>query len=362
MTPPKVFCCLSLALLSIASAQVADDATRYVKAIAKINDDHARQPGKIREEQLRAKLPADARSALQRVIAAKDAPDLAPALLQCGEAALDLDLLDDFAAIRTRLEAAAPAEARKLGTAVSRPRFIVRGIGELQPRYLDQFADVLDTVLVGYDEVFAFAEFSKVPGKKLRVRVHLEPQITKPPHFGPEFPWHSEIDFPVVDPAVFRSPTERGQMLFYGLCHELGHVIAMWGDLQNMEDHHAWAHYTGVVIVEHLRHLSERMKSNPPLPVIGDVRWRSLTLERANAALQVPPSTKNYESTMALLIALHDKAGPKAIGAAINQLDAAGKSRRINRVRYYTFAELRRALVATLTDPAQRAAADALFK
>ena len=198
-----------------------------------------------------------------------------------------------------------------------------------------------------------------MPGKKLRVRAHLEPEIKQPPHFAPEFPWHSEIDFPVVDPTAFRSPTARGQFLFYGLCHELGHVIAMWGDLQNWEDHHAWAHYTGVTIVEHLR---DRMKDQPALAGIGDVRWRSLAVERANAALQVPPSTKNYESTMALFLALHDQIGPKAIGAAINRLDTDGKSRRINRVRYYTFAELRRALAGTLTDPKQRTAAETLLK
>jgi hypothetical protein len=92
------------------------------------------------------------------------------------------------------------------------------------------------------------------------------------------------------------------------------------------------------------------------------VRWRSLAVERANAALRVPPSTKSYESTMALFLALHDQIGPKAIGAAINRLDADGKSRRINRVRYYTFAELRRALAGTLTDPKQRTAAETLLK
>ena len=38
---------------------------------------------------------------------------------------------------------------------------------------------------MAYDEVFGFAEYSKVPGKKLRVRVHLEERITRPPHFAP---------------------------------------------------------------------------------------------------------------------------------------------------------------------------------
>src|SRR4029450_6105065 len=123
-------------------------------------------------------------------------------------------------------------------------RFLPRRIGQLQEGYLDQFAEVLDTVLTGYDEVFGFAEFSKVPGKKLRVRLHLEPEIKQPPHFAPQFPWYSEIDFPGSDPTGFRSPTPKGQFLFYGLCHELGHVIAMWGDLQTMEAHNSVAQYT----------------------------------------------------------------------------------------------------------------------
>jgi hypothetical protein len=331
VTPPRLFCCLFLALLSAASARVADDAARYVKAVAKVNDDHARQPGKTREEQLRAKLPADARSALQRVLAAKDAPDLAPALLQCGEAALDLDLLDDFAAIRARLETAAPAEAKKLGRALSRPRFILRGIGELQKGYLDQFAEVLDTVLTGYDEVFGFAEFSKVPGKKLRLRIHLEPEITRPPHFGPEFPWHSEIDFPVVDPAAFRSPTARGQFLFYGLCHELGHVIAMWGDLQTMEDHHAWAHLH--------RRDDRRAPARPDedKPALAGHRRCALALARSSSAPSRAPGPAFDEE-----LREHHGAVPRASRpdrpeshrCRLNHLDAEGKSRRINRVRY----------------------------
>jgi hypothetical protein len=48
-------------------------------------------------------------------------------------------------------------------------------------------------------------------------------QITQPPQFAPQFPYHSEIDPPVIHPDRFRSPTEKGQMMFYGLCHELGH-------------------------------------------------------------------------------------------------------------------------------------------
>jgi hypothetical protein len=322
----------------------AQDSSAYADAIAKISDAHVRQPGKNTEADLAKLLPATAKSALQRLLASKPAPDVGPALLKAGEAALDLDLAADFEAIRKQLGTLAPDAAAKLGAAVSRPRFIVRGIGVFAPGYLEGFADAFDGILSGYDEVFGFQEFSKVPGKKLRVRVHLEAEITKPPHFGPEFPWHSEIDFPVADGTKFTSPTQKGQMLFYGLCHELGHVIAMWGDVKTMEDQHQWAHYTGVVIVDHL---TEKAADKPWMQGLRDARWRSLKLERALPDNQVEPSLgAKPGGVMALLIALHDSVGPKAIGAAMNQLDAQNKNRRVNHVRYYSFADFRRALEA----------------
>ena len=68
-----------------------------------------------------------------------------------------------------------------------------------------------------------------------------------------------------------------------------------------MEDHHAWAHYTGVVIVEHMV-ANEKYESI--LANLQDARWRSLTLERKNPDNQVPPSTGNRAGVMALLIGL----------------------------------------------------------
>jgi hypothetical protein len=347
------FAALSVAATSFAAP--TQDAIAYAESIAKINNAHLRQP-KGTEAQLAAQVPAPAKSALKRVLDAKPAPDLAAALLKCGEAALDLDLMADFEAARAKLSAISPADAAKLGTAVSRNRFIVRGIGDFKPGYLDQFADVMDIVLGAYDEVFGFAEYSKVPGKKLRVRVHLEPAITRPPHFAPEFPWHSEIDFPVIDGPQLASPTSKGHFLFYGLCHELGHVIAMWGDLKNMEDRHAWAHYTGVVIVEHL---AKSAAEKPALQNLRDSRWRSLTLERALPANQIAPSLQDQPGVMALLIALHDAAGPKVMGAAINRMDEQNKERRVNQVRYYSFADLEKALIDLA--PAQRPAITKIF-
>jgi hypothetical protein len=346
-----IVACISLAPLADAYGDAAADAARYVQAVARVNEAHARAPGATSEEKLRERLPADARSAFQRVLQEKSSPAAAAALAQCAEAALDLDLLDDFNAARDRLQTVDPAAAGRLGTAVSRSRFMVRVIGEFAPGYVDKFADLFAAILSGYDQVFGFAEFSKVPGKKLRVRLHLESAITEPPHFAPEYPWHSQIDFPVAESAAFRSPTPQGHFLFYGLCHELGHVIAMWGDPRTMEDHHTWAHYTGVTIVEHL---ANERKDAALLTGINDVRWRSLSAERKLPANAVPPSTQNAPGVMALWIALHDAIGARGIGEAINFLDREGKSRRVNRVRYYTFVDLKRALATTIKDPARK--------
>lgn len=338
--------------INLALAGTSQDAAAYADAVAKINDANTRQARKTPESQLGTQIPATARTALRRVLEAKPNADLANALLRCGEAALDLDQMADFDAVRTRLAEVSAPTASKLGTAVSRQRFIVRGIGEFQAGYLDQFAEIFDAILTAYDEVFGFKEFSKVPGKKLRIRVHLESAITQPPHFAPEFPWHSEIDFPVVDPAALRSPTPQGQFLFYGLCHELGHVIAMWGDLRTMEDHHSWAHYTGVTIVEHL---SKSARDKPFMEALRDVRWRSLTLERALPDNR-GPSMDNAGGVMSLFIALHDGVGSRSIGAALNLMDEQKKGTRVNQVRYCRFADFRKALDEVCKEPAQRAA------
>jgi len=339
-----------LAVLALAAAAHAADAAklaeRFADDVRAINEAHARKPGDTREADLAAKVSKKALDAVDDLVAMDDAPEVRDALFVAGEAALDLDLGDVFARVRERLVALDAARADALGVAVSRERFVARGVGGLSVEYVERFADVLDGILDRYDATFGFAEWSKVPGKKLRVRVHLEERITNPPHFAPQFPFHSEIDFPVADASAFTSPTPDGKFLFYGLCHELGHVIAMWGDRSNEEDHHAWAHYTGVVIVEGL---SEAKKTPKWMDGLRDVRWRSLSKERETVEKAgTEPSRDTREGVMALLIALHDAVGPEAIGAAINHLDAKDDRLRINHVRYYTFDQLRDALLATV--------------
>jgi len=335
-------------------------AREYASAVEKLDEEHTRKPEAKTEEALAAKLPVAASRALEALIAAENDPELAGALARAGEAALDLARLEDFERVRARLAALDPAAAKSLGIALARPRFLARGTDGVEPEGLAAVADVFDLVLDAYGELFGITSFSKVPGKKLRLRVHLVAAIENPPHFAPQFPYHSEIDFPVIDARAFRSPTADGKFLFYGLCHELGHVVAMWGDPSKEEDHHAWAHYTGVAVVEYL---SKSKADAPALAGVKDVQWRSLAQEReAIAKAGTKASTADRAGVLALLVGLHDAVGPKPIGAAIEGLSAAGKGTRVNRVRYYRLEELEAALLATPEGKKARREVSALFR
>jgi hypothetical protein len=335
---------LALALLpDLSRGDAARHAEVYVDAVRAINDAHAARPAAKSEEELAKTLPESASKALAKLLEAPEEEELAALLVAAGEAALDLDRIDDFERVRARLVAVAPEAAKELGIALSRPRFLARGTDGLEPVGLKALADAFDAVLDGYADVFGITSFSKVPGKKLRLRAHLVEEINRPPHFAPQFPWHSEVDFPVLDPKDFASPTAKGHMQFYGLCHELGHVIAMWGDRSTEEDHHSWAHYTGVVLVEELAKAKK-----VDVAKLRDVKWRSLSKERARLAEEkVVPGLQDEHRVLALLVELHDLVGPEAIGAAMNALDAGGKHTRVNKVRYYRMADFERALVAT---------------
>lgn len=336
------------ALLACAFSPVPQDPERlardYATAVAAVNKAHADKPTAKNEAEIAAQLPKPATKLVPELVACADSPAARDSLRIAAAAALDLDRQADFTALRDRLHALDPALADGLGIVESRRRFLAIGTGGMAPEGLKELADAFDLVLDAYRDVFGLENFSKVPGKKLRLHVHLEPKITKPPHFAPEFPFHSAIDFPVIDAKSFASPTKEGQFLFYGLCHELGHVIAMWGDTKNEEDRHAWAHYTGVVVVDHI---AKEGKGASCLDLVRDVRWRSLEIERNKLdGAKAKPGGKDVNAVMARLVALHDAVGPKAIGEAINALDAKGEHLLVNRVRYYSMANFHKALLA----------------
>ncbi len=329
----------------------------YAQAIAEVNAKHARKPGTTLESELAERLPKKATLAFEKLIEIKADGGLVEALEACARAALDLDRVDDFNTARNRLLELDASRAEALGVALSRERILLLGEGGLSVSYLEHFALITEDVLAAYDEVFGFKEFSKVAGKKLRVRLHLEEAIKSPPHFAPQFPFHSEIDFPVIDAQTLNSPTPKGQFMFYGLCHELGHVIAMWGSQSNQEDHHAWAHYTGLVVLEHIATSKRKPKW---LSHCRDFQWRSVEKELSRLG-DAKPGTGDRDAVLALLFGLHDALGPQAIGEAVNIMDEADKRLRINHVRYYSFRELETTLLASTKAKKLKKRVSALF-
>ena len=103
-----------------------------------MNERRAKAPAKATEADLGKQLAPAVRQAFAERLAAKG-EGVAPALATAAEAAADLDLAKDFAKATERLRAQDPEAAGKLGLLVSRPRFVVRGIGLERP-YLEHFA------------------------------------------------------------------------------------------------------------------------------------------------------------------------------------------------------------------------------
>ena len=323
----------------------------FGKAVEKVNAKHAGKPGKATEADLRDRLPKKLLLGLDGLLAMEDSPEKWQALRGYGEAAAELALGDELERIEAALREGAPEAAAAFGHWIDRPRFLMHAAG-VRDEFAEEFAGVFEGVLSGYDRTFAITEFSKVPGKKIRLLLHME-EKPGPPHFAPQYRWHSTIDFPISNDEAFTSPTADGKFLFYGLCHELGHVIAMWGDRGNEEDHHAWAHYTGIVVVEACSDEKWAKK-------LRDVRWRSVDVEEKELA-DLAPSFADRKGVLKLLLALHELVGAPGIGAALNRMDEREMGHRINHVRYYSMADLEGALVSVARSKKEAARIRATF-
>lgn len=347
---------LSLAV-SLASAKGMSGARaeQYVallrEAVEKVNRKHLAAPKDSTEADLGKQLPRGMLKKLDLLLGMDDGDPKWEALAGFIAAAAELDLKDEIAKAEKALRKGSPAHAAKAGHYISRPRFLLHAL-RVEDSFAEEFARAFEGVLETYDRVFGFVEFSKVPGKKIRVELHQEAS-PRPPHFAPQYPFHSAVDFPVAKGGEFRSPTPDGKFHFYGLCHELGHLIAMWGDRRTEDDHHAWAHYTGVVVVD-------ASAKKPFAKHLRDQRWRSLEKDRKRLEA-VAPSGKDRDGVLKLLISLHDLVGPKRIGAALNLMDEKRMGHRINQVRYYWLKDLEKALLAGSKSSAEKKKIAKLF-
>jgi hypothetical protein len=130
--------------------------------------------------------------------------------------------------------------------------------------------------------------------------------------------------------------------------------MAMWGDRRTMADHHAWAHFVGIVLVE-------AASDRPWAKGFRDRRGRSVKVEEKRLE-DVEPSLEDRDGVLRLLLSLHDLVGPGRIGAALNLMEQERMGHRINRVRYYAMGDLEKALLALEKSRAKRKRIAALFR
>lgn len=132
--------------------------------------------------------------------------------------------------------------------------------------------------------------------------------------------------------------------MVYGFCHELGHMVAMWGEFGKVEDDkHAWAHYTGSLVVEHVY---DKLGSEP-WPTWTAFQRRASGRARLEKELEGKASDRStYEGTLALFDAVGRTCGPEVYGKAFALLAEKRRFRLVNRVRYLWLDDLRDALLA----------------
>lgn len=134
--------------------------------------------------------------------------------------------------------------------------------------------------------------------------------------------------------------------IVYGFCHELGHMVAMWGEYRGVEDdQHAWAHYTGCLVVEEVY---ERLGDEPWPGWTAFQRRASGKTRLEKQVRDVTPGNGSYEEILALFYAISETHGTEVYGEAWKWLERKRRFRRRNGVCYLWLRDLRDALAATL--------------
>ena len=193
-----------------------------------------------------------------------------------------------------------PDLARRLGRFEESEHFLARVVGA-GPEWGKAAVRLGEAAREGYEELFGLRELSKTPGKKVRILIHVDPSFERPRlYFHPGHPYHSELRYEVPDERYLR--LEGKQRIVYGFCHELGHMLAMWGEHQKVEDdRHQWAHYTGCTVVDEVY---ERL-GNEPWPTWTAFQRRASG--KARLLRQVEGQDPGLESDEAVLALLDRK-------------------------------------------------------
>ena len=320
-------------------------ADRQLAAFAKaVRDVHAkamrtRKPWK--EAELLERVPSKFLKLEARFAKIKDPTKRARALAELALLYADLAHVDGIGPIVDSLQELDSDLAARLGHFEASENFLVRVVGA-DRKWAGAALRLAEAARDGYLERFGFTAISKVPGKKIRILIHVDPMHSKSRlYFHPSPPYHGEMRYEVADE---NSLTRAGkQRLVYGFCHELGHMVAMWGQFNRVEDDkHAWAHYTGCLVVEDVY---EKL-GNEPWPTWTAFQRRASGEARLLKQIEGKTAgTGSYESILKLFHEIGTEFGTKAYGKAWEWLAAKKRFRRIHHVPYLWLRDLQEALL-----------------
>ena len=135
-------------------------------------------------------------------------------------------------------------------------------------------------------------------------------------------------------------------------------MVAMWGKYRVVEDDkHAWAHYTGCLVVEKVY---DRL-GNEPWPTWTSFQRRASGIERLRKQIDGKTSgVDSYESILKLFHSIGEEFGTDVYGKCWVWLAKKKRFRRLNNVPYLWLKDLRDALLVSV-DKKDRARVAELF-
>jgi hypothetical protein len=120
------------------------------------------------------------------------------------------------------------------------------GVKEADRAALLTLLEAAHAVLV---EEFGFARISAIEGKRIHLRIRIDPSNDTQLFTSPSSPAFSLIVLR-GDERALRSPLNGGPHVVYGFLHELGHVLMGFEDSD-----HQWAHYLGSALASRIYEL-----------------------------------------------------------------------------------------------------------
>lgn len=317
-----------------------EEVQKFREAVENINRNHKHGGKGKQEEMLWKKIPSEFRGIEEKCAKIKDSAAAAKALYDVALIYAELAFIEKIEGIKTLLQERAPESAEKLGIFKSTENFLIQGVN-VEEQYLEAAAGLFECIYKGYRKVFGITEISKVPGKKIRVVLAVDPEEYKNHrlYFHPTPMWHCECRFEMPSPKYLT--VAGGCRLISGFAHELGHMVAMWGKYREREDDfHAWGPYCGFMLGDYVY---ERLGRKAWPDYIPDFK-RTDGMEFYKTTMGETSGCGDAGAVRRLFYEIGEKFGPQIYGKAFSWMEKSGRTRTINNVRYYWLQDLKDAL------------------